>query len=96
MSVSIIILLTVDSLFSWFAGVPTTDLKAVAIAWKFNELDRNHDLVLGRKEYRDIRHTVRKNIKPRLCAREFPLLCDVNANRRVSFLEWTDCWSEKS
>lgn len=54
-------------------------------------LDQNSDNILDKFEYRDLRKVVRKVVKPKKCARQFPRTCDVNKDGRISIQEWTDC-----
>ncbi|CAH1108210.1 unnamed protein product [Psylliodes chrysocephalus] len=67
------------------------DSDNVIITWKFRMLDQNSDNILDKFEYRDLRKVVRKVVKPKKCARQFPRTCDVNKDGRISIQEWTDC-----
>ncbi|CAG9841123.1 unnamed protein product [Diabrotica balteata] len=61
------------------------------ITWKFQTLDQNSDHILDRFEYRDLRKVVRKDVKPRKCARHFPRSCDINKDGKISLQEWDNC-----
>ncbi|KAG0726420.1 SPARC-related modular calcium-binding protein 1 [Chionoecetes opilio] len=63
-----------------------------ALKWKFSQLDRNKDKSLQRREYKRLRRTVRKFIKPKKCAKMFPWMCDANGDRSITLREWIDCF----
>lgn len=65
------------------------------LKWKFSELDRNNDRKLQRREYKRLRRTVRKFIKPKKCAKMFPRLCDANGDRSLTEREWVTCFSRQ-
>ncbi|MPC44267.1 SPARC-related modular calcium-binding protein 1 [Portunus trituberculatus] len=62
------------------------------VKWKFSELDRNNDRKLQRREYKRLRKTVRKFIKPKKCAKMFPRMCDANGDRSLTEQEWVTCF----
>lgn len=61
------------------------------IQWKFTELDVGEDGVLQRREVRDLRKMVRKNVEPRECAKTFVRYCDLDQDKRISRSEWSVC-----
>lgn len=63
----------------------------VIITWKFNTLDINHNSILDKNEYKDLRRLVKKAIKPRKCAKQFPRNCDVDRDGMITLQEWDDC-----
>ncbi|XP_028153591.1 SPARC-related modular calcium-binding protein 2 isoform X3 [Diabrotica virgifera virgifera] len=67
------------------------DSDTFVITWKFQTLDQNSDHILDRFEYRDLRKVVRKDVKPRKCARHFPRSCDLNKDGKISLQEWDNC-----
>ncbi|XP_071532529.1 SPARC-related modular calcium-binding protein 1-like isoform X2 [Panulirus ornatus] len=74
-------------------GVPEDRLLRKAVKWKFGRLDRNGDRQLRRREYRGLRKTVRKYIKPKKCAKKFPRLCDTDGNNSLTEDEWMSCFT---
>ncbi|CAG9855964.1 unnamed protein product [Phyllotreta striolata] len=64
---------------------------SVVLTWKFRMLDRNNDQILDKIEYKDFRRVVRKMVKPKKCAKQFPRSCDGNKDGRIALQEWTDC-----
>ncbi|XP_045132753.1 SPARC-related modular calcium-binding protein 1-like isoform X3 [Portunus trituberculatus] len=65
------------------------------VKWKFSELDRNNDRKLQRREYKRLRKTVRKFIKPKKCAKMFPRMCDANGDRSLTEQEWVTCFNRQ-
>ncbi|XP_074035081.1 SPARC related modular calcium binding-like protein magu isoform X2 [Leptinotarsa decemlineata] len=63
----------------------------VVITWKFQALDQNNDNVLDKAEYKDLRKIVKKAVKPKKCARNFPRSCDIDRDDRISLQEWGNC-----
>lgn len=63
----------------------------LVITWKFRTLDDNHDNVLDKHEYRDLRKIVKKAVKPKRCAKNFARACDINLDQRISIQEWDEC-----
>lgn len=63
----------------------------VVTSWKFSVLDVNHDNVLDKTEYRDLRRVVKKALRPKRCARNFIRTCDVNGDQRINRPEWVEC-----
>ncbi|XP_062576474.1 SPARC-related modular calcium-binding protein 1-like isoform X5 [Saccostrea cucullata] len=61
------------------------------IEWKFDQLDKNKDNILKRKETRTIKRMVRKLIQPKACARRFLEYCDSDRNRVIVRKEWSFC-----
>ncbi|XP_050721876.1 SPARC-related modular calcium-binding protein 1-like isoform X2 [Eriocheir sinensis] len=64
-----------------------------ALKWKFSRLDRNRDQKLRRREYKRLRKTVRKFIKPKKCAKMFPKLCDADGDKSLTEKEWVTCFT---
>ena len=83
-------------LYLFILGTTEESQKSAAVTWKFQQMDQDGNRVLGRQEYRNLRRLVRRSrdIEPRSCAREFPLLCDTDSNNKISFREWASCWRE--
>ncbi|XP_069182676.1 SPARC-related modular calcium-binding protein 1 isoform X2 [Procambarus clarkii] len=67
-----------------------------AVKWKFSGLDTNGDKQLKRREYRNIKKTVKKFIKPKKCAGKFPRLCDSDDDNAISLNEWIACFSPET
>lgn len=65
------------------------------LKWKFSELNLNNDGKLQRREYRRLRRTVRRFIKPKKCAKMFPRMCDTNGDRSLTEREWVTCFSRQ-
>lgn len=63
----------------------------VVITWKFRALDLNNDEVLDKTEYRDLRKVVKKAVRPKRCAKNFPRSCDVNSDQMIGLQEWAEC-----
>ncbi|KAG5882459.1 hypothetical protein JTB14_015963 [Gonioctena quinquepunctata] len=63
----------------------------VVITWKFQALDQNSDLILENFEYKDLRKVVKKAVKPKKCAKNFPRNCDIDKDDRISLQEWGNC-----
>ncbi|XP_066254399.1 SPARC-related modular calcium-binding protein 2-like isoform X1 [Euwallacea similis] len=61
------------------------------IIWKFESLDTNHDQVLDKREYRDIKRLVSKAMKPKKCAKAFPKSCDMDNDGKITSQEWLVC-----
>ncbi|XP_022335171.2 SPARC-related modular calcium-binding protein 1-like isoform X3 [Crassostrea virginica] len=61
------------------------------IEWKFDQLDKNKDEILKRRETRTIKRMVRKLIQPKACARMFLEYCDSDGDRMIKKKEWTYC-----
>ena len=59
--------------------------------WKFDQLDKNRDSHLNRREFRVLRRLVRKVVRPKRCTKNFPRLCDTDQDRRISKAEWSVC-----
>jgi Secreted protein acidic and rich in cysteine Ca binding region len=71
---------------------PVTDpVEKRVIDWKFDQLDKNNDGSLNRREFRVLRRLVRKVVRPKRCTRNFPRLCDSDQDRRISRSEWSVC-----
>lgn len=61
------------------------------VTWKFDTLDVNHNSILERTEYKDLRRVVKKAIKPKKCAKQFPRNCDVHRDGSITLQEWNEC-----
>ena len=62
-----------------------------AVEWKFRSLDSNSNLVLERKELKNLRKEIPQTKDTRRCRRNFIRYCDENKDRKVSKKEWIDC-----
>ncbi|XP_046443078.1 SPARC-related modular calcium-binding protein 2-like isoform X3 [Daphnia pulex] len=71
-------------------GVTETAERRV-MEWKFDQLDKNNDGQLIRREFRVLRRLVRKVVKPKRCTKNFPRLCDTDQDRKISRSEWSVC-----
>ena len=71
-------------------GVTETAERRV-MEWKFAQLDKNGDGQLIRREFRVLRRLVRKVVRPKRCAKNFPRLCDTDQDRKISRSEWSVC-----
>lgn len=74
-------------------GFGGLDVDRIVIEWKFKRLDRDHNAALDKIEYRDLRKIVKKFVKPKRCAKNFPRSCDVDKDQIISRQEWADCLS---
>ncbi len=63
----------------------------IVLEWKFEDLDKNRDHLLRRKELRQLLRAIRKLVKPKACAKKFHELCDVNKDSKISPTEWLVC-----
>ncbi|XP_056021686.1 SPARC-related modular calcium-binding protein 1-like isoform X20 [Ostrea edulis] len=61
------------------------------IEWKFDQLDKNKDNILKRRETRTIKRMVRKLIQPKACARRFLEYCDSDRDKMIKRKEWSFC-----
>lgn len=71
-------------------GVTETAERRV-MEWKFDQLDKNNDGQLIRREFKVLRRLVRKVVRPKRCAKNFPRLCDTDQDRKISRSEWSVC-----
>ncbi|XP_077301993.1 uncharacterized protein LOC143922567 isoform X3 [Arctopsyche grandis] len=62
----------------------------VVVEWKFNLLDKDDNKYLDRNEYKAIRRTIKKVVKPYRCARTLDL-CDADQNGMITKPEWVSC-----
>ena len=69
----------------------TETIEKRVIDWKFDQLDKNHDGYLNRREFRVLRRLVRKVVRPKRCTKNFPRLCDSDQDRKISRSEWSVC-----
>lgn len=69
------------------------DADTTVLEWEFKRLDHDHNNVLDKTEYRDLRKIVKKAVKPRRCAKSFAKACDMNRDQLIGSREWTDCLS---
>lgn len=74
-----------------FHPAPSADLDRTILEWKFAILDQNRDQQLDKSEYDPLWKLVRKNVKPKRCAKSFSRACDINADSRISSMEWAEC-----
>ena len=72
-----------------FSGQEMTDKKVVA--WKFNQLDKDRDRHLKRREVRNLRRMLKKLVRPKACAKTFVTYCDSNRDKKISTTEWKLC-----
>ncbi|XP_067941574.1 SPARC-related modular calcium-binding protein 2-like isoform X2 [Watersipora subatra] len=68
-----------------------TEENAKVAAWRFNSLDRNGDMRLTNHEVKELKRDIRKNIKPKGCAKQFLSYCDKDSDSLISFEEWNFC-----
>ncbi|XP_022653057.1 SPARC-related modular calcium-binding protein 2-like [Varroa destructor] len=61
---------------------------ARAAEWKFRQLDRDSDLMLEDREYRDLKRLVKRLVEPRPCARNFIKYSDRDNNEIITAQEW--------
>ena len=61
------------------------------VEWKFDQLDKNSDRLLRRKEIRVVKWLIKKIVRPKSCARTFDLYCDLDEDTKVMVTEWTLC-----
>lgn len=73
--------------------VPASDLDRTILEWKFAILDQNRDQLLDKSEYDPLWKLVRRMVKPKRCAKSFSRACDINADSRISSIEWGQCLS---
>merc|ERR1712071_560170 len=69
----------------------TETIERRVIEWKFDQLDKNGDGNLNRREFRVLRRLVRKVVRPKRCTKNFPRHCDSDQNRKISHSEWSVC-----
>ncbi|XP_059225047.1 SPARC-related modular calcium-binding protein 2 isoform X4 [Stomoxys calcitrans] len=62
--------------------------------WKFSLLDVNHNQMLDKSEYRELKKLVKRAVKPKRCGRAFGKFCDVDNDERLSRTEWNSCLSK--
>ncbi|ODM91958.1 putative protein-related modular calcium-binding protein 1 [Orchesella cincta] len=60
------------------------------LAWKFDHLDRNKDMVLQRNETNILKNLVKQQIQPRSCAKNFIASCS-NGDQQITKNEWLGC-----
>uniref|UniRef100_A0A914VLV2 SPARC-related modular calcium-binding protein 1 n=1 Tax=Plectus sambesii TaxID=2011161 RepID=A0A914VLV2_9BILA len=63
------------------------------IRWKFDQLDRNKNGELSRRELRGQKRLIKKLIQPLACARRFNKYCDLDKNQKIDRREWVTCLS---
>lgn len=61
------------------------------LTWKFNNLDLNDNSILEKGEYKDLKRIVKKVMKPKKCAKQFPRICDVDRDSVITLQEWDEC-----
>ncbi|XP_075169937.1 SPARC related modular calcium binding-like protein magu isoform X2 [Haematobia irritans] len=66
----------------------------VILNWKFSHLDVNHNQMLDKSEYRELKKLVKRAVKPKRCGRAFGKFCDVDNDERLSRTEWSNCLSK--
>lgn len=72
---------------------PTHDSQLNAVTkWKFEKLDLNINNVLDKNEWRELRKELKKK-SVRKCGRNFIKLCDANNDKKITFDEWSECFS---
>ncbi|GAB1608581.1 SPARC-related modular calcium-binding protein 1-like isoform X7 [Argonauta hians] len=70
----------------------TTVKPDVVVKWKMNQLDRNKNGYLERKELRKFKKDLRKRKKKsRKCGRNFLRYCDEDQNKMITLAEFIDC-----
>ncbi|CAL8099914.1 unnamed protein product [Orchesella dallaii] len=60
------------------------------LAWKFDHLDRNKDMILQRNETNILKNLVKQQIQPRSCAKNFIASCS-NGDQQITKNEWLGC-----
>lgn len=73
------------------SSVNNADADRSVLEWQFKRLDHNHNNVLDKTEYRDLRKIVKKAVKPKRCAKSFAKECDINRDQFISSQEWANC-----
>lgn len=61
---------------------------ARAAEWKFRQLDRDSDLMLESREYKDLKRLIKRLVEPRPCARNFIKFTDRDSNEIITTHEW--------
>lgn len=71
------------------------------LSWKFDQVDRNKDMILQRNETNVLKNLVKQQIQPRSCAKNFIASCSNGAshpgpthdlrNSEITKSEWLDC-----
>lgn len=87
---TVLVLLPIPGTTAQTDGVTETAERRV-MEWKFDQLDKNNDGQLIRREFRVLRRLVRKVVKPKRCTKNFPRLCDTDQDRKISRSEWSVC-----
>ncbi|XP_019756859.1 SPARC-related modular calcium-binding protein 1 isoform X1 [Dendroctonus ponderosae] len=59
--------------------------------WSFNFLDKNHNRVLERSEWKAFKDMVGAVKTMRKCGKKLPRYCDSNKDKEISTTEWLDC-----
>ncbi|XP_076313671.1 SPARC-related modular calcium-binding protein 1-like isoform X2 [Tachypleus tridentatus] len=72
-------------------GLPANQETQRVIRWKFDQLDRDKDNVLRRREVRGLRKMAKKTIEPHHCAKTFVRHCDFDNDKKISQVEWSKC-----
>ncbi|KAM6958756.1 SPARC-related modular calcium-binding protein 1-like [Aplochiton taeniatus] len=62
-----------------------------ALRWHFTQLDADSSGVLSEREARPLRQYLRRNLKPRRCAKKFAQYCDHDGDKGLSLEELTTC-----
>ncbi|XP_074662293.1 SPARC-related modular calcium-binding protein 1-like isoform X2 [Tubulanus polymorphus] len=76
---------------------PKHSIEEQAIRWKLHMLDENNNMMIDRRERRNLKLEIRSNkdVKGkkslRKCARNFVKFCDANNNKKITIDEWVDC-----
>ena len=83
-----------NSKISDSVGLPSVDLRAAVVEWKFSELDTNGDQVVDRQELDRLGMLVRKLVRPTSCAVSFDARCDVDFDSRLTLHEWKSCFDD--
>ncbi|XP_030854646.1 SPARC-related modular calcium-binding protein 1 isoform X10 [Strongylocentrotus purpuratus] len=69
----------------------TLEWEKQVIEWKFGSLDENEDANLDSKELKPLLRLMKKIIKPKVCAKDFVKICDLDADDRLTEMEWSLC-----
>lgn len=69
----------------------TLEWEKQVIEWKFGSLDENEDENLDSKELKPLLRLMKKIIKPKVCAKDFVKICDLDADDRLTEMEWSLC-----
>ncbi|XP_060735101.1 SPARC-related modular calcium-binding protein 1 isoform X7 [Tachysurus vachellii] len=70
---------------------PSHTLEERVVQWYFFHLDNNGSHDISKKEMKPFKRFLKKNAKPRKCARKFADYCDLNKDKAISLQELKGC-----